>query len=38
VTFVTDMIDSGTCQQAIFLDPAGNVLDLQHIYADRTAP
>ena len=33
VTFVTDMIDSGTCHQAIFLDPAGNSLDLHHIYA-----
>ena len=38
VKFVTDMIDSGTCHQAIFLDPAGNALDLHHIYADRTAP
>jgi hypothetical protein len=27
------MIDSGTCHQAIFLDPAGNALDLHHIYA-----
>ena len=35
VTFVTDMIDSGTCHQAIFLDPAGNSLDLHHIYATR---
>lgn len=35
VRFVTDMIDSGTCQQAIFLDPAGNSLDLHHIYATR---
>ena len=33
MTFVTDMIDSGTCHQAIFLDPAGNALDLHHIYA-----
>ena len=38
VTFVTDMIDSGTCHQAIFLDPAGNSLDLHHIYAGKTAP
>jgi hypothetical protein len=30
------MIDSGTCHQAIFLDPAGNALDLHHIYAPRT--
>lgn len=35
VTFVTDIIDSGTCHQAIFVDPAGNALDLHHIYADR---
>ncbi|MEA2194802.1 MAG: hypothetical protein QOG42_1236 [Solirubrobacteraceae bacterium] len=38
VTFVAEMIDSGTCHQAIFLDPAGNALDLHHIYADRTTP
>jgi predicted enzyme related to lactoylglutathione lyase len=36
VTFVAEMIDSGTCHQAIFLDPAGNALDLHHIYAHRT--
>ncbi|MEA2142951.1 MAG: hypothetical protein QOI64_1381 [Solirubrobacteraceae bacterium] len=35
VKFVVDMIDSGTCHQAIFLDPAGNALDLHHIYAPR---
>lgn len=35
VTFVTDLIDSGTCHQAIFLDPAGNSLDLHHIYRKR---
>ena len=35
VTFVTDLIDSGTCHQAIFLDPAGNSLDLHHIYGER---
>ena len=34
VTFVHEMIDSGTCHQAIFLDPAGNALDLHHIYKD----
>ncbi len=34
VTFVMDTIDSGVCHQAIFLDPAGNVLDLHHRYAD----
>src|SRR5690348_676339 len=33
VKFVTDMIDSGVCHQAIFLDPAGNTLDLHHRYA-----
>ena len=38
VTFVNEMIDSGTCHQAIFLDPAGNALDLHHIYGDRTNP
>jgi predicted enzyme related to lactoylglutathione lyase len=38
VTFVNEMIDSGSCHQAIFLDPAGNALDLHHIYGDRTAP
>jgi predicted enzyme related to lactoylglutathione lyase len=35
VTFVNEMIDSGSCHQAIFLDPAGNALDLHHIYRDR---
>jgi predicted enzyme related to lactoylglutathione lyase len=34
VQFVTDLIDSGVCHQAIFLDPAGNTLDLHHRYAD----
>jgi len=29
-----DTIDSGVCHQALFLDPAGNVLDLHHRYAD----
>jgi predicted enzyme related to lactoylglutathione lyase len=33
VKFVTDIIDSGVCHQAIFLDPAGNQLDLHHRYA-----
>lgn len=33
VRFITDMIDSGSCHQAIFLDPAGNSLDLHHRYA-----
>ena len=30
--FVTDIIDSGVCHQAIFLDPAGNALNLHHRY------
>jgi predicted enzyme related to lactoylglutathione lyase len=33
VQFVSDLIDSGVCHQAIFLDPAGNALDLHHRYA-----
>jgi len=33
VHFVSEMIDSGVCHQAIFLDPAGNALDLHHRYA-----
>jgi predicted enzyme related to lactoylglutathione lyase len=33
VRFVTETIDSGVCHQAIFLDPAGNALDLHHRYA-----
>jgi predicted enzyme related to lactoylglutathione lyase len=33
VTFTSDTIDSGVCHQAIFLDPAGNALDLHHRYA-----
>jgi predicted enzyme related to lactoylglutathione lyase len=37
VRFVSDMIDSGFCQQAIFLDPAGNALDLHHRYAPNPA-
>jgi catechol 2,3-dioxygenase-like lactoylglutathione lyase family enzyme len=35
VTFLMDTIDSGSCHQAIFLDPAGNTLDLHHIYGER---
>jgi catechol 2,3-dioxygenase-like lactoylglutathione lyase family enzyme len=35
VKFVSDMIDSGVCHQAIFLDPAGNSLDLHHRYAPK---
>jgi predicted enzyme related to lactoylglutathione lyase len=33
VSFVGETIDSGVCLQAIFLDPAGNSLDLHHRYA-----
>lgn len=33
VQFLGDTIDSGVCLQALFLDPAGNVLDLHHRYA-----
>jgi predicted enzyme related to lactoylglutathione lyase len=33
VKFTGDTIDSGVCHQAIFLDPAGNALDLHHRYA-----
>ena len=32
---LTDMIDSGVCHQAIFLDPAGNALGLHHRYAPK---
>jgi catechol 2,3-dioxygenase-like lactoylglutathione lyase family enzyme len=37
VTFVSELIDSGVCHQAIFLDPAGNALDLHHRYAPEGA-
>ena len=33
VKFVSDLIDSGFCHQAIFVDPAGNSLALHHRYA-----
>jgi predicted enzyme related to lactoylglutathione lyase len=33
VQFVSELIDSGVSHQAIFLDPAGNALDLHHRYA-----
>ena len=33
VQFVTDLIDSGVCHQAMFLDPSGNTLGLHHRYA-----
>jgi hypothetical protein len=35
VTFTTEVFDSGVCHQAIFVDPAGNPLDLHHRYAPR---
>ena len=38
VTFVTETFDSRVCLQAIFLDLAGNPLDLHHRYAPRAAP
>ena len=34
VQFVTDIIDSGVCHQAFFLDADGNTLGLHHRYAD----
>jgi predicted enzyme related to lactoylglutathione lyase len=34
VQFVTDLIDSGVCHQAMFLDPSGNTLGLHHRYAN----
>jgi predicted enzyme related to lactoylglutathione lyase len=33
VEFVSETFDSGVCWQAIFLDPAGNSLNLHHRYA-----
>ena len=33
VEFKTEAFDSGVCHQAIFVDPAGNPLDLHHRYA-----
>ncbi len=33
VEFLGETIDSGVCLQALFRDPAGNVLDLHHRYA-----
>ena len=32
VEFVSELIDSGFCHQALFKDPAGNTLDLHHRY------
>ena len=36
VEFQGETIDSGVCNQAIFEDPDGNLLDLHHRYAPRT--
>jgi predicted enzyme related to lactoylglutathione lyase len=33
VQFVTEVFDSGVCHQAVFLDPAGNTLNVHHRYA-----
>src|SRR5262249_46105546 len=33
VKFLTDVIDSGVCKQAIFQDPDGNALAIHHRYA-----
>lgn len=33
VEFLGELIDSGSCHQAIFRDPSGNTLDLHHRYA-----
>ena len=38
VEFVTDVIDSGVCKQAIFQDPDGNALGIHHRYAEGAAP
>jgi catechol 2,3-dioxygenase-like lactoylglutathione lyase family enzyme len=35
ITFEGEIIDSGVCHQAFFLDPDGNALDLHHRYAPR---
>jgi predicted enzyme related to lactoylglutathione lyase len=37
VEFVTDVIDSGVCKQAIFQDPDGNALGIHHRYSDGIA-
>jgi predicted enzyme related to lactoylglutathione lyase len=33
IQFVTDVIDSGVCKQAIFTDPDGNALAIHHRYS-----
>ena len=32
---MTDLIDSGVCHQAMFLDPSGNTLGLHHRYGEQ---
>ena len=38
VEFLTDVIDSGVCKQAIFQDPDGNSLAIHHRYAQGAPP
>jgi catechol 2,3-dioxygenase-like lactoylglutathione lyase family enzyme len=38
VEFVTDVIDSGVCKQALFQDPDGNALAIHHRYATGAPP
>jgi catechol 2,3-dioxygenase-like lactoylglutathione lyase family enzyme len=38
VEFVSDVIDSGVCKQAIFQDPDGNSLAIHHRYAPGAPP
>src|SRR5262245_4477995 len=38
VKFVTEVIDSGVCKQAIFTDPDGNALAIHHRYAEGAPP
>lgn len=38
VEFLTDVIDSGVCKQAIFADPDGNTLAIHQRYAADTPP
>lgn len=38
IEFVSDVIDSGVCKQAIFTDPDGNVLAIHHRYAAGAPP
>jgi catechol 2,3-dioxygenase-like lactoylglutathione lyase family enzyme len=38
IEFVSDVIDSGVCKQAIFRDPDGNSLAIHHRYAAGAPP